>query len=786
MAATASEKYQAEISLPFTPAELGAFHRFHAYNWDEDEQFQAGLKTITQTQLTSPSFSELLKMKQYYFSTRLDIRINLDDYLAWRKHLEKPSDDPNVPIFKRFDEYNFDTDVNFQKGLPSFIGQLIKNGKSSMDKAALQKEMTKAKAFYYARFIELFDFPAYLTWKEMEKSQAAPACPYAHLWQDKGKGSGNELAEDSQKFLSSTYPVSTGALQLHVHSPATRNKLTGVRLAKISQEISVASIKDNITSVIWTVNSGKSSRNERDPESEIVTKDEKWFSGGVVTSGSTAPVSEQDAAKSKDLFRQYYSLVDQVSKVTSELEKPVVMLLDGIVSLSAAYLAFGTGAQRVITENATLSFTPTASQESTPNQVENSFAGLYLLAQIQAQTKSDTSGRPLPKGVGHYLAFCPDYILRGPDLRKLGLADFFISSSKKGDVEDAVLSVAGCPPPHTTQAIRMALNAEVVYPGPAKIDVWRSEIQECFGEATSVENIVSNLEKYDNNWSKSIRTYIASLEPIFAKLLFKAINEAAELSTFQECARLEYRLAQKYKDYVLSATEEQKKSEASNDLESFFKPSNAEEEEQLFNFSFADWLQEHGEEEEFNNVDSTANGTEEQDPQKACPFLAGKASQGSDETVPSDHPKIPGVDFTDSEAAKACPFLAGKASQGSDESVPSDHPKIPGVDFSDPEAAKACPVLSAKSNQNTTAQVQTAPSDHPKIPGVDFSNPEAFKACPFLSAKESKESKSEPAPNGSSAVPADHPVIPGVDFSKTGSADACPFLSAKKAAENAP
>lgn len=84
--------------------------------------------------------------------SRLGTKINLDDYLAWRRHLETPSDDPNVPIFKRFDEYDFDNDTRFQQGLPTIISQLMKDGKGTLDKAALQKEMTKAKAFYYARY----------------------------------------------------------------------------------------------------------------------------------------------------------------------------------------------------------------------------------------------------------------------------------------------------------------------------------------------------------------------------------------------------------------------------------------------------------------------------------------------------------------------------------------------------------------------------------------------------------------------------------------------------------
>ncbi|KAG0337404.1 hypothetical protein BG004_007666 [Podila humilis] len=731
----AEVKYTAQTSLPYGPEELGAFHRFHAYDWDNDDDFQSGVRTIAQSQSQStPSLSELLKMKQYYFSTRLNTRINLDNYLAWRKYLEQPTDDPNVPIFKRFDEYNFDNDVKFQQGLPSFIGQLIKEGKNTLDKAALQKEITKAKAFYYARFIELFDFPAYLAWKEMEKSQAAPACPYAHLWQNKGKGTGNDLSEDSKKFLTTTPPISTGALQLHIHSPATQNQLTGVRLAKISQALAEVKEKKSMTSVFWTANTGESTRENRDPESEIVTKDEKWFSGGVVGSGIT---SEGESAANKELLRQYYSLVDQVTTLSNKHEKPVISVIDGMVFLSAAYLAFGTGGQRVITENATLAFTPLqqSNMQSSEHQVNNAFAGLYLLAQIQSAAES--GAKPLPKGVGHYLAFCPDYILRGPDLKKLGLADFFISSTKKKDIEESVLSVAGCPPPHTTQAVRMTLNAEIVYPGPAKID-----------EATSVEEIISNLEKYSNNWSKSIREYIASLDPLLAKLIFRGILDASKLESFQEIARLEYRLGQHYSEYLASGKNEADGKDMSN-IEAFFVPFE-EEERELFTFPFAEWLQTHQYDD--NGDDNLFESTSTKADASAL-SLSLSAS-----TVPSDHPKIPGVDFSDPEAIKSCPLLASKATEdkaGSTSTAsappntpPTDHPAIPGVDFSDPEAIKACPFLSAKKKEEVkkeevnivpVATVPTAngtmPSDHPKIPGVDFSNPEAIKFCPFLAAK---------------------------------------------------
>lgn len=184
--------------------------------------------------------------------------------------------------------------------------------------------------------------------------------------------------------------------------------------------------------------------------------------------------------------------------------------------------------------------------------------------------------------------------------------------------------------------------------------------------------------------------------------------------------------------------------EAANDLDRFFEP--LEDEKDLLRFPFAEWIKEHCEDDEAEDITSTAGTSESaQDPAQACPYLAGKQDQT---TVPTDHPNIPGVDFSDPEAIKSCPFLSAKVetveeTSGAQEKqdVPSDHPAIPGVDFNDPESVKACPFLSAKKKEEASVVVAvqpTVPSDHPAIPGVDFSNPEAMKACPFLSAQASQ------------------------------------------------
>ncbi|KAF9977898.1 hypothetical protein BGZ73_004494 [Actinomortierella ambigua] len=781
-----SAVYEEQASLPFSAEELGIFHRFHAYNWDEDKSFQAGLETITESQ-PSPSEATLLKIKQYYFSTRLGARIDLDHYLDWRKHLEPPTDDPAVPIFKRFDAYDFDTDARFQQGLPTLISQLVKDGKKALDKEGLQKEMTKAKAFYYSRFLEPFDLLAYLNWKEMAKSQQGPACPFAHLWQNKGKGAGSELSDDPRQFVTTKAPVSTGALQLHVHSPGTQNKLTTGRMAKLSKTVTDAVTEEAVTSIFWTTNSGTSSLDSRDPDSQIVTKDEKWFSGGVIASKEAAELTQK-----QDILRQYYTLVDQVMNLSLKNEKPVVTVIDGMVALSSAYLAFAPMGQVVISENAALAFTPSQALCGNENQVENPFAGLYLLALIQSGSLEANATRPLAKGTGLYLAFNPDYILRGPDLKKLGLANYFIPSKKKKDIEEAVLAVAGCPPPHTAKAVRMALNAEVEYPGPAKIDVWRDEVAECFGESESLEDVVTRLEKFNNKWSKDIRAYISSLDPLLAKLIYKAVLDASKLETFEEIARLEYRLFTRYSEHKASAKSEEK------DIDDFFAPLDGEAESELFEFSFEDWIKEGGADAELALLEDE---------------LTAAATATS--TMPADHPMVPGMEGLSAAemadaAAKGCPHFA--AAQGNSKNAapavappPADHPIVAGMaNMSAAEmadaAAKGCPhfasQLSKASKDTTTlttaASASTAapaapaassiPSDHPMVPGMAGLTAAgmaeaAAKGCPhfaFAAAKSDSPSTGAAEPAATSenmAIQSDHPPVPGM-----ADASMCPAL----------
>ncbi len=181
-------------------------------------------------------------------------------------------------------------------------------------------------------------------------------------------------------------------------------------------------------------------------------------------------------------------------------------------------------------------------------------------------------------------------------------------------------------------------------------------------------------------------------------MLFKAISVAADLSTFKDCIRLEHSLTKRYKDYLASSAESEKTMDMT-DVDKFFDLSRTEDTE-LLGFPFKQWLKDNSIEEDLGGITNLHLTAEVQDPATACPFLATKSSANNESTLPTDHPNIPGVDFSDPQAMKACPFLSAKSAQKQtstpEATVPVDHPRIPGVDFSNPEAAKACPFLASK------------------------------------------------------------------------------------------
>ncbi|RUP50753.1 hypothetical protein BC936DRAFT_137825 [Jimgerdemannia flammicorona] len=504
----------ASKDLPFSLEQLKTFHSFHSYNWNADATFKNGLKSIDQTNPT-----QILKAKHFYFS-RYITPIDIDQYLLWEKYIDTTKQDhanpPHVDIFERFEAYDFDRDERFLNGLPNIVAGLVKK-QAALDKEAYDREMTKAKAYYYSKLVEPFDFVEYLRWHDEKNKNDAPACPYAHLWQHKVKQDSKPSHADhsTKTFLRVTSPLANqGALRLTLSSPHTLNILTSRRLAQISSTIAQCTSDPNITSLILSADTDTPEAPQSvDRDAPIV----RVFSEGLplqqtvnTARGSSAPEKAIDA-----LLRSYHRLSYDLHAFSfSPINKPVITLIDGRFDWTCLTLST-CGTIRIITENAVLPSPDSFARLHDP------LLGLPFLSRLVSLSTSTTKPAHAlpPRGCALYLSLAsPDLHLRGPDLLKLGMADYFVPSSKLDDVLKGVVGNAGCPAPHTAKAVEIALSAEKVYPGPAKIDVWRREVEECFDKLERVEDVFARLRDINNNWSKGILEHLQKQSPTLLKV----------------------------------------------------------------------------------------------------------------------------------------------------------------------------------------------------------------------------------------------------------------------------
>ncbi|KAL1921189.1 uncharacterized protein VTP21DRAFT_10905 [Calcarisporiella thermophila] len=514
------------VNLPFAPQEIAAFHRFYSYDWNADPIFQNGIKHILEAsrldQDNPIAQAQIMKAKHFYFTKRFG-PINLEKYLLWEKFATAASDAKSADSlndeFEAFDKYDFDHDENFQQGLPTIIKKLTSKG--AVEKEAYDQEMTKAKLFYYSKFVKKLDIAAYMKWKKESTADTTPKCPYAHLWEGKGKSKAkpdpqlqnedlHETASNLVEIIAPS-PSTFGPTQFKLITPASQNTLTAQHVAQLSHAVTISKHNPYVTSLLLRADCGGEDI-EIDPEKPITTRDTRVFSEGV----------------DEPAWKPYYQLVEGLRTWGEGSSKPMVTWVDGYVGADAIYFAF-MARLRVCTEHAYTSF-------SQPRA--NPFSGLHSLAQLPTSC---------PPGMALYLLYSPNLILRGPDLLLLGLADMFVPASKEESLWKNLVEVAACPPPHTVQAIRSVVEGMKAYPGPSRLDAWRKEIGDYFGNAENYDEIVAHLASSSTPWARAINDHLHGLPPLLPRLLFHAIKEASSLS-FAESLKLEWRLTQRWRE----------------------------------------------------------------------------------------------------------------------------------------------------------------------------------------------------------------------------------------------
>ncbi|TPX32067.1 hypothetical protein SmJEL517_g04787 [Synchytrium microbalum] len=80
------------------------------------------------------------------------------------------SNNNNEDVYAAYEQYDFDNNVEFQRGVKSITQNSV--GRSDEDLAIA---VNKAKWFYYCKFVQKFDYEAYLTWKNGSSTAATSA-----------------------------------------------------------------------------------------------------------------------------------------------------------------------------------------------------------------------------------------------------------------------------------------------------------------------------------------------------------------------------------------------------------------------------------------------------------------------------------------------------------------------------------------------------------------------------------------------------------------------------------
>ncbi|KAJ2961658.1 hypothetical protein NQZ79_g3101 [Umbelopsis isabellina] len=539
--------YQSDEFSLFTPEQLKQFHEFHSYDWDNDVEFQKGLQAIYSD--VPANDDELLKAKQFYFS-RKKHHINLDQYRQFEEYLKRSipekSEAEEETVFDRFDKYSFSSDERFLNGLPSIVAGIAKSKPgATVDKAFYDREMLKAKAFYFSKFVEKLDLAEYLSWKESKK--IAPACPYAHLWQNKGTRvavmftEATEIDQDDDLFLKIEQPItSSGALTITISSPQSNNLLTCERLKELQENIAVAKGNDTYTSIIIASNCKQERTPDNGPDDLITNVDHKTISSGLAFNETAEECGEDlDILQSSmDVLQaSFYSLVKVIGNYIKDEEKPVFHLIDGKVPFSAASLYLLPNQLRIVTEHALLTLgIKSLSHAPIPP--------LYVLNGIQKAVNSKVARAP-PRGSALYVALAPPelILLRGPELLRLGLADYFVPDAKYVDTMKEMRNNAPCPAPHTVEAVKVVLEMNKAYAGPDKIGVWEKEIETVFGNCQNSQDLLDKLDEMEKPWSRTIAQHLRQQSPTLLEMVIQAVKLVTEHTmSLEECVNLEDRL----------------------------------------------------------------------------------------------------------------------------------------------------------------------------------------------------------------------------------------------------
>jgi hypothetical protein len=308
----------------------------------------------------------------------------------------------------------------------------------------------------------------------------------------------------------------------------------------LQESILLAKDNDTYTSIIIASNCKQERAQDRNPDEPITNVDHKSISSGLAFNDTARKCGEDlDSLQSSIDFLQasYYSLVKAINSYSKDEEKPIFHLIDGQVPSSAACLYLSPDQLRIVTEHAflTLGINSLSHAPIPP---------LHILNGIEKAAKGKAARAP-PSGSALYVALAPTelLLLRGPELLRLGLADYFVPDAKYVDTLKEMRNNAPCPAPHTIEAVKVVLEMNKAYAGPDKIGVWEKEIEQVFSDCQNSQHLFDKLNEVEKPWSKTIAHHLQQQSPTLLEMTIHAVKWITENDvTLEECLDLEDRL----------------------------------------------------------------------------------------------------------------------------------------------------------------------------------------------------------------------------------------------------
>ncbi|XP_057339589.1 3-hydroxyisobutyryl-CoA hydrolase, mitochondrial isoform X1 [Microplitis mediator] len=238
---------------------------------------------------------------------------------------------------------------------------------------------------------------------------------------------------------------------------------------------------------------------------------DRAFCAGGDVKYLTVALNEPNGHKAgHDFFRAEYAL----DHLIGTYEKPFVAIINGITMGGGVGLSVH-GKYRVATES-TLFAMPETAIGLFPD-----VGGTYFLPRLKGK-------------LGLYLGLTGQR-LKGEDVKHAGIATHYVPSSKLEDLTQVLLESDDQDVDEILESFESTVETEF------SLDKFLPRIDKCFS-ADTIEGIIDNLKEDNTEWSKIVLENLQKMSPSSLKITKEALDRGKNL-TFDECLKMEYRLA---------------------------------------------------------------------------------------------------------------------------------------------------------------------------------------------------------------------------------------------------